>query len=213
MNETNFTNKVLNAIQFVVDAKEVKRPVHLHEPFFNDTNAWKYVKDCLDTGWVSSTGSWVNLFEKKLSDTTGSPFTVSVSNGTVALRLALYVLGVNPGDEVIIPPLSFVATANAVSHLGATPHFVDIDKDNLGLCAKSLKDRLDEIGLKKNGLTFNRQTGKKIAAVIPVHVFGMPANIPEIAEVLKEWNIPIIEDAAEALEAFLIMEIKKFIVA
>ena len=203
MNETNFTNKVLNAIQYVVDIKEVKRPVHLHEPYFNDTNSWKYVKDCLDTGWVSSAGSWVNLFEKKLCELTGSPFTVSVSNGTVALRLALYVLGVNSGDEVIIPPLSFVATANAVAHLGATPHFVDIDKDNLGLCAKSLKHRLDKIGLKKNGLTFNKQTGKRIAAVIPVHVFGMPANMPEIVEVLKEWNIPIIEDAAEALGSFL----------
>ncbi len=203
MNKIDLNYRIFNAIKDVVDSRKVIRPVHLHEPYFKGTNAWKYVKDCIDTGWVSSSGKWVDLFEEKICEITGSPYAVSVSNGTVALRLALYVLGVKPGEEVIIPPLSFVATANAVSHLGANPHFVDIDKNNLGLCHRSLKERLEKIGVKKGGLTFNIETGKRIAAVIPVHVFGMPANIPEILKVLEKWDIPIIEDAAEALGSFI----------
>ena len=130
---------------------------------------------------------------------TGATYSVAVSNGTDGLRLALHILGVKNGDEVLIPPLSFVATANAVSHLGAIPHFVDIDKNYLNLCPKALENRLNEIAFKKNNAVFNKVTGRRIAAILPVHVFGNPADLLAIKKISRDWNIPIIEDAAEAL--------------
>ena len=125
---------VLDAIHQVVGPSSREQPIGLHEPDLRGTQAWAYVKDCLDTGWVSTAGSWVNRFEHQLCAITGAAHAVAVSNGTVALRLALHLVGVGPGDEVLLPPLSFVATANAVAHLGAVPHFVDVEPSALGLC-------------------------------------------------------------------------------
>ena len=113
--------------------------------------------------------------------------------------MALHTIGVKPFDEVIIPPLTFVATANAVSHLGAIPHFVDINKDNLGMCHKSLQRRLENIAEKKSGFVINVKTGRKITAIMPVHIFGIPSNIVEIKKVADNWGLPIVEDSAEAL--------------
>ena len=173
--------------------------VNIHEPYFKKSNAYEYIKECLDTGWVSSAGEWVSKFETKIANFTGAKYAIAVSNGTVALRLALYLVGVRAGDEVIIPPLSFVATANSISHLGGFPHFVDIESESLGLCAIALEKRLNEVALKKEGKIINKLSGKKISAVVPVHVFGMPANIEEIKKVCSKWNLPLVEDAAEAL--------------
>ncbi len=173
--------------------------VNIHEPYFQKSNAYKYVKECIDTGWVSSAGKWVSKFENKIADFTGAKYAIAVSNGTVALRLALHLIGVRAGDEVIMPPLTFVATANSVAHLGGSPHFVDIESDSLGLCPIALENRLNEVAIKKEGKIINRFSGKKISAVVPVHVFGMPANIEEIKKVCLRWNLPLIEDAAEAL--------------
>lgn len=196
---SQLTKDVLEAIQKVSGVSNTENPLPLHEPNFQGTKAWAYVKNCLDTGWVSTAGKWVNEFERQLSEITGATHVIAVSNGTVALRLALHVVGVEAGDEVMLPAMSFVATANAVSHLGAYPHFVDIEPRCLGLCPKALSARLSEIGERRNGKVFNVQTGRKIAAVLPVHVFGHPANIENLKDVADSWGLPLIEDAAEAL--------------
>ena len=141
--------------------------IFLHEPYFLETNALEYVKDCIDSGWVSSSGKWVSRFENLIAKYTGSKNVIAVSNGTNALRLSLFVLGVKPNEEVLIPPLSFVATANSVSHLGAYPHFIDIESKSLGICPFALEKRLNQIALKKGNNVFNKLTGRRIAAVIP----------------------------------------------
>ena len=173
--------------------------IYLHEPYFLETNALEYFKDCIDSGWVSSSGKWVSKFENAIAKQTGSKNVIAVSNGTNALRLSLFVLGVKPNEEVLIPPLSFVATANSVSHLGAYPHFIDIESKSLGMCPFALEKRLNQIALKKGDNVFNKHTGRRIAAVIPVHIFGLPADLFQIKKICTEWNLPIVEDAAEAL--------------
>ena len=121
------SENILRAIHHVVGHSGRGHTIGLHEPDFSGTQAWTYVKDCLDTGCVSTAGICVSRFEKELCTVTGAKHAIAVSNGTVALRLALHVIGVKPGDEVVLPPLSFVATANAIAHLGAVPHFVDVE--------------------------------------------------------------------------------------
>jgi perosamine synthetase len=194
---------VLKAIQQVVGASTREQPIGLHEPDFRGTQAWTYVKDCLDTGWVSTAGSWVSCFEQQLCVITGASHAVAVSNGTVALRLALHLVGVGPGDEVLLPPLSFVATANAVAHLGAVPHFVDVEPAGLGLCPKALVERLEAVAERRDGRLVNRESGRRIAAVLPVHVFGHPAQVDQLRAVVDAWGLPIVEDAAEALASWL----------
>jgi perosamine synthetase len=190
---------VLEAIQQVVGVSTLEQPIGLHEPDFRGTQAWTYVKDCLDTGWVSTAGSWVSRFEQQLCAITGASHAVAVSNGTVALRLALHLVGVGPGDEVLLPPLSFVATANAVAHLGAVPHFVDVDPTGLGLCPTALALRLEAVAERRDGQLVNRESGQRIAAVLPVHVFGHPAAVDQLRAVADAWGLPLVEDAAEAL--------------
>ena len=199
MKKHNETKKILDSIREVVGKHSLENPINLHEPFFKDTDVNSYLKNCIDNGWVSSGGAYVKEFEKEICEFTGSKYAIAVNNGTVAIRLMLYVAGVREGDEVLIPPLSFVATANAVSHLNATPHFIDIEKNTLGLCPKSLKNRLDEIAIKKGQITFNKETGRRISAIMPVHIFGNPALISELIEISKSWEIPLLEDSAEAL--------------
>ena len=191
--------KILNSIKNVIGDVSSEKAIGLHEPYFRDTKALDYVKDCIDTTWVSSNGEWVTKFENQLCQFTGAKYAIAVSNCTVALRLALYLVGVKPDDEVIIPPISFVATANAVRHIGAFPHFVDIERNSLGICPIALRKHLENIAVKKSGLIFNKITGRKIAAILPVHIFGMPADVISIKEIADEWCLPIIEDAAEAL--------------
>jgi len=193
---------VLEGIQQVVGPSTREQPIGLHEPDFHGTEAWTYVKDCLDTGWVSTAGSWVGRFEQQLCAITGAANVVAVSNGTVALRLALHLVGVRPGDEVLMPPLSFVATANAVAHLGAVPHFVDVEPTGLGLCPKSMVERLEAVAEQRDGRLVNRETGRRIAAVLPVHVFGHPAEVDQLRAVADAWALPLVEDAAEALASW-----------
>jgi aminotransferase in exopolysaccharide biosynthesis len=173
--------------------------VGLHEPDFKGTNAWKYVNDCLDTAWVSSGGIWVENFERELSKITGARYVVAMNNGTAALRMALYVVGVRHGDEVLIPPMTFVASGNAAAHLGANLHFIDIDDRSLGICPVALQQRLEAIAEIRDGVAFNKETGKRLSAIITVHIFGNPALIDKVLEVANHWHIPVIEDAAEAL--------------
>ena len=195
-------NSVLDAIQQVVGPSSKEHPIGLHEPDFSGTQAWAYVKDCLDSGWVSTAGSWVSRFEQQLCTITGASHAVAVSNGTVALRLALHLVGVGPGDEVLLPPLSFVATANAVAHLGAVPHFVDVEPNALSLCSDALTAQLEAVAQRRQGIVLNRKTGRRIAAVLPVHVFGHPAEVEQLRTVADAWGLPMVEDAAEALASW-----------
>ena len=199
MTRTAEAAEILQVLQQVLGSSSTSKPIVLHEPDFSGTQAWAYVKDCLDTGWVSTAGQWVSRFEQELCAVTGASHAVAVTNGTVALRLALHLLGVGPGDEVLLPPLSFVATANAVAHLGAVPHFVDIEASSLGLCPQALIQRLEQIAERTPAGLFNRETGRRLAALLPVHVFGHPADLPGLLAIGEAWGLPVVEDAAEAL--------------
>ena len=203
----NLPKEINNRIKNLVgkDSEEI----YMHEPSFVDSNAFKYLKDCIESGWVSNSGKWVNKFENLISDYTGAKFVIAVSNGTSALRLSLHIVGVRANDEVIIPPLSFVATANSIAHLGAEPHFVDVESRTLGMCPLALEKRLDQVAVYRNKKLFNKFTGKKIAAVMAVHVFGLPAKIKEIKNICDRWNLPLVEDAAEALGSSILNENKK----
>lgn len=176
--------------------------IPLHEPRFMG-NEKKYLNECIDSSYVSSVGKFVDEFEKKLTEYTGAKYAVACVNGTNALHMALLVGGVLPKDEVITQALSFIATANAISYCNATPVFVDVDKDTLGLSPKALAIFLEQNAeQRKDGFTYNKQTGNKIAACVPMHTFGFPCRIDEIAQICKQWNITLIEDAAESIGSY-----------
>ena len=202
------SNEIIDRIKASISNSNKLEKIELHEPNFKGSNAYRYLKECIDTGWVSSSGKWVTEFEKLISDFTGSKYAIAVSNGTVALRLSLFLAGVRANDEVIIPPLTFVATANSISHLGAMPHFVDIEPKTLGICPNALDQHLSEFAEIKGNEVFNKISKRKIAAVVPVHVFGLPAKIQEIKKVCSKWNLPLIEDASEALGSKIKIENK-----
>lgn len=172
--------------------------IALHEPVFAGQE-WKYVKECIDTGWVSSAGSYVEKFEKRLADICGVPHAVVTVNGTAALHIALKLAGVEQACEVLMPALTFVATANAVSYCGAVPHFVDCDPGTLGIDAEKLASYLADIVKNTAQGPTNKETGRRIAAILPVHVFGHPVDMDPILKVAEHYNIPVVEDAAEAL--------------
>ena len=160
------------------------------------------MKECIDTAWVSSAGAYVDRFERELAATTGARRAVAVVNGTAALHIALKLVGVEAGDEVLIPSLTFVATANAVSYCGAIPHFVDVEPGTLGLDPISLEQRLAMIGEKVNGLVVSRESGRRLAAVVPMHTFGHPVDLAGLMEVCERWGLPVVEDAAESLGSY-----------
>lgn len=170
----------------------------LHEPEFKG-NEWSYVKECIDTGWVSSVGKYVDEFERRLAALTGARHAIAVVNGTAALHVALQVVGVRSGDEVLVPALSFVGTANAVAHAGGVPHFVDSHPDTLGMDADALDRHLAEIAERSVHGVHHRRTGRRIAAIVPMHTFGHPVHIERLLEVANRWGLPVVEDAAESL--------------
>lgn len=175
-----------------------KGVIGLHEPEFLG-NELAYVGSCIETGWVSSVGKYVDDFERRLAEFTGAAHVVAVANGTVALQVALRLAGVEPGDEVLVPTLTFVATPNAVSHLGAVPHFVDSEASTLGLDPDALADHLRTIVEIRCGRPVNKHTGRRLAAVVPMHVFGHAMRIERLLDVVGEYGIPVVEDAAESL--------------
>ena len=206
MHLSDTETKVLETIECISNVLQSRHPtsqIPLHEPNFDSTNAAKYLQNCLDTRWVSSGGHWVNRFEDTICQYTNAKYAVAVTNGTVGLRLALYTCGVLPGDEVILPSLTFVATANAISHLGAIPHFVDIENRSFGICPDKLASYLHRIVIFKNNKPYNKNTGNRIAAIVPVHVFGNPCSITELLNIASNWHLPLVEDAAEALGSWL----------
>lgn len=177
----------------------VKEMIPLSEPEISG-NEWRYVKDCLDTGWVSSVGAYVDRFERMVADYTGTRFAVAAVNGTAALHVSLIACGVLPGDEVIVPTLTFIAPANAVRYCGAYPVFMDCDPDTLCIDAGKTARFLEvECRSGEDGFTYNKTTGRRIKALMPVHVFGHPSDMKSLIEVCSNKNIDIIEDATESL--------------
>lgn len=172
--------------------------IALHEPEFAGRE-WEYVKDCIDTGWVSSVGSYVERFEALLRDTCGTTHAIATVNGTAALHVCLLLAGVLPGDEALVPTLTFIATANAISYAGATPHFVDSEATTLGADPVALDAYLREIAELRGDGCYNRRTGARIRALVVMHVFGHPCEIHALAELAEHWQLVLIEDAAESL--------------
>ncbi|MGE5396517.1 MAG: aminotransferase class I/II-fold pyridoxal phosphate-dependent enzyme, partial [Chitinophagales bacterium] len=190
-----FLSEVIEKLRMVLPhGKEIA----LHEPCFSG-NEWNYIRQCLDTGWVSSVGQYVKSFEEQLAEYIGVKYAVALVNGTAALHLSLILAGVGPGDEVLVPALSFVATANAVAYCGATPHFVDSEEVTLGMDPCKLEIYLNDIARADSGSCINRLTGRPIKAVIPVHTFGHPADLDPLAEVCSIFHLELIEDATESL--------------
>lgn len=170
----------------------------LHEPEFRG-NESRYVTECIDSGYVSSVGEFVTRFEQSITQYVGSASTVAIVNGTSALHLALVAVGVRPGDEVLVPALSFVATANAVSHAGAIPHFVDVEEERWGIDASALREHIAAIGIVRDGNLYNRTTERPITAIIPMHTLGHPCAVADLAELADEFGLLMVEDAAESL--------------
>ncbi|MDA3832334.1 MAG: LegC family aminotransferase [Spirochaetales bacterium] len=191
--------EVLNAITSVIGPSD--KFVSLHEPTFAG-NEWVYVKECLDTGWVSSVGSYVDRFELMLAEFTGVKRAIAVVNGTAALHMCLILAGVEPGDEVLLPTLTFVATPNALSYCAAVPHFVDSEEQTLGLDPHKLADYLAEITEIRNNECYNKQTGRRIKAVVPMHTYGHPVDLDSLVEVCERFSLVLIEDAAESLGSY-----------
>ncbi|WAA09796.1 LegC family aminotransferase [Fervidibacillus albus] len=189
--------------RFANDVKKFygKDVVPLHEPTFNQKEI-EYVTNCIETGWVSSVGEYVSNFEEDLAKFVGVKRAVAVVNGTAALHIALKVAGVKAGDEVLMPSLTFIATANAVAYNRAIPHFVDVSYNTLGIDPKKLNHHLEQIGEFRNGELYNRQTNRRISAVLPMHTFGHPVDIDGLLEVCEKYRLVMVEDAAESLGSY-----------
>jgi aminotransferase in exopolysaccharide biosynthesis len=172
--------------------------IPLHAPVFKG-NEKKYLEECIDSTYVSSIGPYVNKFESLMSQITQTKRTIAVVNGTAGLQVALRIVGVEKNTEVITQALTFVATANAISYNNAHPIFLDVDIDTMGLSPNAVNNFLEEFGdLRENGC-YNKKTGRRISACLPMHTFGFPVHLDELIKVCKYWRIPIVEDAAESL--------------
>ena len=177
--------------------------IPLHAPHFGG-NEKKYVLDTIESTFVSSVGAYVTRFEEMMQEITGARYAVATTNGTTALHLALLVAGVQWGDEVITQSLTFVATANAIRHAGAQPVFVDVDRDTMGLSPAALEAFLEEnTVVNETGQCINKQSGKRIAACLPMHTFGFPLRIEAMAEICQRYGIILVEDAAESLGSYV----------
>jgi len=175
--------------------------IYLHEPRFIG-NEKAYLCDAIDSTFVSSIGAYVDKFEQMMAQITGAKYAVAVVNGTAALHIALKLTGVKAGDEVLSQALTFIATANAISYEHAIPHFVDVDEDTMGMSPVALKKRLEDIAEVKNGICYNKETGNQITACVPMHTFGLALRIDEIKSICDEYNIVVVEDAAESLGTY-----------
>ena len=173
-------------------------PIPLCTPRFSRTDR-DYVVDAIESTFVSSIGAYVNRFEEAVRDYTGAGAAVATVNGTAALQVALQLAGVRADDEVVTQPLSFVATANAISYRRAHPVFLDVDRDTMGLSPDAVSRFLDAHGERRDGGVWNRSTGRRIAAIVPMHTFGRPCQIEAICDHADAWGVPVVEDAAEAL--------------
>jgi perosamine synthetase len=193
-NQRDISDKVIAAIQRVIGDEGAS----LHEPRF-EGNEWVYLKECLDSTFVSSVGKFVDRFEADLVDYTGAKYAIAVVNGTAALHIALKLSGVTSGDEVLLPALTFVATANAVTYCNAVPHFVDSEYDSLGIDSTKLREYLVNHTERRAGQCVNKLTGRVIRAIVPMHTFGHPSDLDGLLALARDFNIVLVEDAAESL--------------
>ena len=187
--------------QIVASLPKVRETHPLSEPSF-DGREKEYVNACIDTGWVSSVGSYVDKFETMLSEYTGAKYVVATNSGTAALHASLVVAGVTENDEVLMPAVSFVATANAAAYCGAIPHFVDSSRITLGVDSEKLENYLATILDLSSGIPVNKYTGRPVKALVVVHTFGHPVELDEIASICQKYKIALLEDAAEALGSY-----------
>lgn len=176
--------------------------IPLHRPVF-EGNERQYLVDCIDSNFVSSVGAKVAEFEQQIAAFTGAKYAVATVNGTAALHAALLLAGVQRGDEVLSQALTFIATCNALSYAGAEPVFIDVDRDTLGLSPETLRRWLSANAEVRAGQAYNRATGRRIAACVPMHTFGFPLRIAEVVAVCGEYGIPVVEDAAESLGSYV----------
>ncbi len=190
-----------NTIEFIQKTYNTKEFLPLHEPVFFG-NEKKYLNECIDSTFVSSVGKFVDRFEEMVAKYTGAKYAIATVNGTAALHIALKLVGTDENSEVITQPLTFIATCNAISYCNAKPVFVDVDRDTMGLSPVSLEDFLSTNTLQKEGACYNKTTGKKITAVVPMHTFGHPCKIDEVQKICERYNIALVEDAAESLGSY-----------
>ncbi len=191
-----------NVIDFIRQTfQQPEGIVPLHAPCFIG-NEKKYLNECIDSTFVSSVGKFVDRFEEMVAEYTGAKKAVVCVNGTNALHLAMLLAGVKQNDEVITQPLTFIATANAISYIGAHAVFLDVDLDTMGLSPVKVRDWLEKNAEIKNGECFNRKTGRRIKACIPMHTFGHPVHLDELVKVCKDYCLDLLEDAAESIGSF-----------
>jgi perosamine synthetase len=198
MNATSLGQTVEEAVVSAIRRAVGDGPTPLHEPYFGGRE-WEYVRACLDSSFVSSVGPFVDRFEIQLAEYTGAAYAVAVVNGTAALHVALQLAGVRPGDEVLAPALTFVATANAITYCGAVPHFIDSDDRTLGIDPIRLRQYLATVSERRGGELTNRATGRAMRALLPMHTFGHPVDMEGVLQVAAEFGLVVVEDAAESL--------------
>lgn len=187
-----------SVISFIKAQYKTESFIPLHVPHFGG-NEKKYLLDTIDTTFVSSVGAYVDQFESMMCDITETKKAVAVVNGTAGIQIALKLVGVTTNDEVLTQALTFVATANAISYCNAHPVFIDVDIDTMGLSPSALKNFLNEFGELRETGCYNKKTGRKIAACVPMHTFGFPVHIEAIIKICDQWKIPVVEDAAESM--------------
>lgn len=193
----DLVSQTVAAVRSVVGAA----PAALHEPRFAGRE-WEYIKECLDSTFVSSVGKFVDRFEAELATYTGAKHAVAVVNGTAALHVALRLAGVQAQDEVLVPALTFIATANAISYCNAVPHFVESEERCLGVDPVALRSYLGAHTEQRNGLCINKGSGRVIRAIVPMHTFGHPVLLDELLAVAHDFNLVMVEDAAESLGSY-----------
>lgn len=187
-----------DVISFIKQAYNTNDFIPLHAPHFAG-NEKKYLTDTIDTTFVSSVGAYVDRFEEMMCEITSAKKAVAVVNGTAGIQVALRLAGVKQGDEVLTQALTFVATANAIAYNGAIPVFIDVDLDTMGLSPKAVEEFLEGFGDLREDGCYNKSTGRKISACVPMHTFGFPVHLDELMAICNKWNIPVVEDAAESL--------------
>ncbi|MCD0473655.1 LegC family aminotransferase [Flavobacterium sp. EDS] len=187
-----------SVISFIKAQYKTDNFIPLHVPHFGG-NEKKYLIETIDSTFVSSVGAYVDQFEIMMQSITQTQKAVAVVNGTAAIQVALRLIGVKEGDEVLTQALTFVATANAIAYQNATPIFLDIDLDTMGLSPKAVALFLEEFGDLREDGCYNKKTGKRISACLPMHTFGFPVHVDELIAICDTWKIPVLEDAAESL--------------
>lgn len=195
------SSKLIDEVKGAIRSVTGPNPTALHEPSF-EGNEWVYIKECLDSTFVSSVGKFVDRFEEDLAEYTGSKYAVSVVSGTAALHIALKLAGVQKDDEVLVPALTFVATANAVAYCNAVPLFVDSEERTMGIDSVKLRQYLKDNSSQQSGHCINKYTGRIIRALVPMHTFGHPSDIEGLMSIAHDFNIALVEDSAESLGSF-----------